>query len=214
MKIHLKKYKKVYLIGIIGLLLIAGAGLSWYNCTDTQFDRYCTEESCPYAQKRLTKSEKKAFIAISKYLKKTGRPSLDKGVLEYVSAEELAEISLKMKAALGDVARQRLLDNMAPRDKFPGNYDCMRQAYVNELSNEEVQFLQFMQGKGLDILKNPVLRQMYLMTSPKIMKCMNKAIQQRYLEEVQVLTASQVKKQSVSTSKPGTEAAKTDKKKK
>ncbi|MBQ7413544.1 MAG: hypothetical protein IJV07_04670 [Alphaproteobacteria bacterium] len=227
MKVYLKKYKKVYIFGLVGLLAVAGLGLSWYYCTDTQFNRYCTEESCPYAQKRLTKSEKKAFIAISKYLEKTGQANLDKGVLEYVSAEELSDVSLKMKAALGDMARQKLLDNMAPRDNFPGNYDCMRQAYVNELSNEETLFLQFMQGKGLDILQNPTLRQMYLMTSPKIMKCMNEAIQQRYLAEVKVLTsqplvkktqqqvqAPKPEKKAVKPEKAKSEKTKTDKKKK
>ena len=231
MKDHLKKYKKVYAIGLVGLLAVVGLWASWYYCTDTQFNRYCTEESCPYAQKRLTKSDKKAFVAISKYLEKTGQANLDKGVLEYVSAEELSDISLKMKAALGDMARQKLLDSMAPRDQFPGNYDCMRQAYVNELSNEEVQFLQFMQNKGLDTLQNPALRQMYLMTSPKIMKCMNEAIQQRYLAEVKMLMPQQPvqRQQQISASnsekkavKPGkakpekakSEKTKTDKKKK
>ena len=185
--------KKKAFIWIIVILILAGAGFAtqrilWLNCPNAQFDRFCEGNLCPFAKNRLTVEEKKAFIAVKKYQKESGKETLDNDVLKVVSKEDLTDIALKMRAALADQVRQSILDNMKPRDQFSGNYDCMRQAYTNELSNEEVLFLQSLQNKGINDLQNPAVRQMYLNTSPKIMKCMNEEIQKKYLEEVKVLT--------------------------
>jgi len=189
MKAHLKKNKKIYTLVLVAVLIAAGWGVSWLNCPEAQFKRYCEGNSCSYAQKRLNKQEKKAFVAMKKYLKETGKQGFDDGVLKYVSVDDANDVLLKMRAASADVVRQELLDKMAPREKFPGNYDCMRRAYVNGLSDEEVLFIQSLQGINLnDLAKNPALRQMYLVTTPKIMRCMNDAIQQKYLEEIKALT--------------------------
>lgn len=184
----MKKLKKIIILLVVLLAIVAGLGFSWLNCPEAQFKRYCKEDFCPFVQNRLNKEEKKSYIAIRKYLEKTGKKNLDNDVLKIVSKEELTEISLKTRAALADSARQAVLDNMAPRDKFQGNYDCMRQAYINELSNEEVLFLQSLKGADLKALQNPTVRQMYLNTTPKIMRCMNEAVQKKYLDEVKMLT--------------------------
>ena len=188
----MKKLKKILIFCVIVAVLI-GAGFAvkyalWLNCPTAQFEHYCEGELCPFAKNRLTAEEKKAFVAVKKYQKEKGKETLDNDVLKVVSKEDLTDIALKMRAALADQVRQSILDNMKPRDQFSGNYDCMRQAYTNELSNEEVLFLQSLQNKGLNDLQNPQVRQMYLNTSPKIMKCMNEDIQKKYLEEVKILT--------------------------
>ena len=135
-------------------------------------------------------------------------------MLKVVSNEDLTEIALKMRASAADGVRQAFLNNMAPRDKFPGDYDCMRQTYVNHLSNEEVLFLNELQNKDLSALQNPAVRQMYLATSPKIMRCMNEAVQKKYLEEVKVLTTppQDAKKQEPKKRKMKREAPKEEKK--
>ena len=184
----MKKRNKVFVSLIVLLVIVAGFGISWLNCPEAQFKRYCKEDFCTYAKNRLSKEEKKSFIAVKKYQEKTGKQKLDNDVLKVVSKEELTEIGLKTRAAIADAARQAVLDNMPPRGKFQGNYDCMRQAYINELSNEEVLFLQSLKGADLKALQNPTVRQMYLNTSPKIMRCMNEAVQKKYLDEVKMLT--------------------------
>ena len=184
----MKKYKKPLVLIVVLLVIVVGFGISWLNCPEAQFNRHCKEEFCPFVKNRLNKEEKKSYIAIRKYMEKNGKKTLDNEVLKVVTKEELSEIGLKTRAALADLARQSVLDNMAPRDKFQGNYDCMRQAYINELSNEEVLFLQSLKGADLKALQNPVVRQMYLNTTPKIMRCMNEAVQKKYLEEVKMLT--------------------------
>ena len=190
------KTRKKGLIILIIVLVLIGVGFAvkkymWLNCPHAQFEVYCEGSSCTYAQKRLSEDEKKAFVAIRKYQKETGKDKLDNDVLKIVSKESLAEIALKMRAAAADEVRQAFLDNMPARDKFPGNYDCMRQTYTNHLSNEEVLFLNELKGKDLNALQNPVVRQMYLTTSSKVMRCMNEAVQKQYLEEVKLLTAPQ-----------------------
>ena len=214
----MKKSKKLIIFCVVVAILV-GAGFAvkhelWKRCPNAQFERYCEGTSCPYAQKRLNDGEKKSFVTIRKHQIETGKNQLDAEILKVVSKEELTEISLKMRAALADEIRQSVLDNMAPRDKFAGNYVCMRQAYINELSNEEVLFLQSLKNKSLNDLQNPQVRQMYLNTSPKIMKCMNETVQQKYLEEVKVLTTPAVeeKKPAPKKKKAKKEAPKEEKK--
>ena len=171
----------------------AGLALSW-NCI--QFKRYCKEkELCACASQKLSKSEKKTFVAIAKYMKETGKPELDAGILKYTTAEELSEVGLKMKSCSADVARQTMLaNNAANKANFPGDYNCMRQTLMNELSNEEVLFLQSPQSKSLEALQNPLVRDMYLVSSAKLMKCMNEQVQKQYQEEVERLKAPAPKK--------------------
>ena len=207
----MKKGKKTLVLLIIILILAGGAfavkKYMWLNCPTAQFERFCEGAHCQFAKNRLTAEEKKAFVAIKKYQKETGKDKLDEEVLKITSKEELAEIALKMRAAVADEIRQNYLDNMPSRDKFPGDYDCMRQTYVNLLSNEEVLFLNELKGKDLNALQNPALRQMYLITSPKIMRCMNEAVQKKYLEEVKVLTTP-APTEEVSAPEPAPEEAK------
>jgi len=186
---HLKNHKKVY-GGVSALVILGGIGFTCYQfCTDTQFMRYCKDEKmCTYVAKRLTKAEKEAYIAMSKYMEKSGKRQLDPGVWKYADMEDGLNASLKIKAASAEMVRQNILSSMLPRDQFPGNYDCMRQAYVNELSNEEVLFLQTPQARDSSVLKsNPQLRDAYILASSKLMKCMNEAVQKKYLEEVDSL---------------------------
>lgn len=181
---HIKKHKKAYLLGIIGVIVIGFAVSSLWNFI--QFSHYCkNKELCVCSKKKLTSDERKAFVAIAKYMEKTGKPTIDAGILKYVSADDIAEVSLKMKSCSADLARQKMLDNvMANRQNFPGDYTCMRQTLTHELSNEEILFLQSAQAKSVDALRNPALLNMYLVSSSKMMKCMNKQIQQQYQEEV------------------------------
>ena len=188
---HIKKHKKAYLLGTAGVLVVVGLGLtlSW-NCI--QFKRYCKEkEVCVCASQKLSKSEKKTFVAIAKYMKETGKPELDAGILKYTTAEELTEVGLKMKSCSADVARQAMLDNNATnKANFPGDYNCMRQTLMNELSNEEILFLQSPQSKSLEALQNPVIRDMYMVSSAKLMKCMNEQVQKQYMAEIEKLKES------------------------
>ena len=185
---HIKQHKKAYLLGTVGVIAVVGLGvaLSW-NCI--QFKHYCKEkELCACATQKLSKQEKKAFVVLAQYMKETGKQTVDAGILKYTSAAELAEMGLKMKACSADIARQTMLDNNAAnREKFPGDYNCMRQTLMNELSNEEVLFLQSPQSKNMQALQNPAILDMYLVSSSKIMKCMNAEIQKKYLEEVKQL---------------------------
>ena len=185
---HIKQHKKAYLLGTVGVVAVIGLGiaLSW-NCI--QFNHYCKEkELCACANQKLSKQEKKAFIALATYMKKTGKQTVDAGILKYTTADALAEVGLKMKSCSADIARQAMLDNNAAnREKFPGDYNCMRQALMNELSNEEVLFLQSPQSKSMQALQNPTVLDMYIVSSSKIMKCMNDQIQKKYLEEVKKL---------------------------
>ena len=214
----MKKSKKALTLLIIVLVLAGGAyGVKkylWLKCPNAQFERFCEGNLCQFAKNRLTDSEKKAFVDIKKYQKETGKEKLDNDILKVVTKEDLTEVALKMRAAAADSVRQAFLDNMAPRDKFPGDYDCMRQAYVNQLSNEEVLFLNELQNKDLTALQNPAVRQMYLATSPKIMRCMNETIQKKYLEEIKILTAppQDAKKQDSKKKKVKKEAPKEEKK--
>ena len=192
---HLKKHKKAYLFGTVGVVAIMGTALflSWNYI---QFKHYRTEkEVCFCAEYRLSKSEKKAFVAMAKYMKKMGRAELDAGVLKYITADELTEVGLKIKSCTADVARQKMLDNNATnRKNFPGDYNCMRKALMNELSNEEVLFLQSPQSKSLEALKVPAVQDMYLNSSAKIMKCMNEEVQRQYLDEVEKIKGASPKK--------------------
>ena len=192
---HIKKHKKAYLFGGLGLLLVAGLSVFVWNSPCTQFKRSCKEKGvCECAASKLSKSEKKAFISIAKYMEKTGKPTLDGGILKYLTAEELSEVGLKMKSCSADVARQVMLDNNAKsRENFPGDYNCMRQVLMNELSNDEVLFLQSPQSKSLQALKNPAIQNMYFTSSAKLMKCMNEQIRKQYLEEVEKIKAENSK---------------------
>ena len=146
---------------------------------------------CVCASQKLSKSEKKTFVAIAKYMKETGKPELDAGILKYTTAEELTEVGLKMKSCSADVARQAMLDNNATnKANFPGDYNCMRQTLMNELSNEEILFLQSPQSKSLEALQNPVIRDMYMVSSAKLMKCMNEQVQKQYMAEIEKLKES------------------------
>ena len=186
---YLKKYKKSYIFGGAGVFALIALGItcSW-NCM--QFHSYCENKAvCAFIERRLSSQEKKAFVAMQRYLKETGKTQLDTGVLRYVTEEEILEVGLKIRASEADAARQERLNGMAPRDKFSGNYNCLRQAYMNELSNEEILFLQSPQSRNVNLIKgNPSLRQMYLTSASKIMKCMNAAIQAQYMAEVRELT--------------------------
>ena len=186
---HLKQHKKLYL-GTVGALLVlaAGAAVVW-SCPQAKFKRYCkNKELCVYLSQRLTPAEKETFVAMVDYQKKTGKTDLDIGILKYADLKDITEVNLKTKAASADVARQRLLDNMLPQEKLAGNRDCLRQAYTNELSNEEILFLQLPQAQDINVLKNnSQLRDMYILASSKVMKCMNEGIRQKYLEEIQLL---------------------------
>ena len=188
---HIKNHKKCYLSGIIIVLLTLGIGLflSW---DFIQFNRSCKEKDvCACAQQRLTKQEKRVFVALASYMKKTGSSELDAGILKYATPEELTEVGLKMKSCSADVARQKMLDNnAASRSGFPGDYNCMRQTIMNELSNEEVLFLQSPQSKSLAALQNPQIQNIYLVSSAKLMKCMNEQIQRQYLQEVEKIKGS------------------------
>ena len=188
---HFKKYKKAYLLGTAGVVAIVGVGLalSW-NCI--QFKYYCKEkEICACATQKLSASEKKTFVAIAKHIQATGKTELDANILKYTTTDELSEVGLKMKACSADVARQKMLDNNAAnRKNFPGDYNCIRQTLINELSNEEILFLQSPQSKNLEALKIPAVQNMYLNSSSKIMKCMNEEIQKQYLDEVEKLKGS------------------------
>ena len=183
---HLKNHKKIY--GSVFAFVVFGAVIfsNWWFCTNTQFMRYCKEKDmCEYAADHLTKAEKQAFVEMTKYMKKTGKTKLDAGILKYADMEDVLNVGLKMRAASAEVARRAFLGKMLSRDKFSGNYDCMRQAYMNELSNEEVLFLQTPQASNIEVLKtNPQLRDMYILASSKLMKCMNEAVQKKYLEEI------------------------------
>ena len=93
-----------------------------------------------------------------------------------------------MKSCSADVARKTMLsNNEANRANFPGDYNCMRQTLMNELSNEEILFLQSPQSKSLEALKNPVVFDTYLVSSAKLMKCMNEKIQKQYQEEIEAI---------------------------
>ena len=186
---HLKKHKRIYGGAFGGIALLALIFTLWGLNTNTRFMRYCKDQKmCAYAVDHLSKAEKKAFIEMSKYMEKTGKTKLDAGILKYADMEDVLSAGLKIKAASAAVARQDFLDKMLPRDQFPGNYDCMRQAYINELSNDEVLFLQSPQARNIEVLKNnPQLRDAYILASSKIMKCMNEAVQKRYLEEIKNL---------------------------
>ena len=181
----IKKHKKAYLLGTIGLTAVIGLGiaLSW-NCI--QFNRYCKEkELCACAKKNLNSNEKKTFVAIAKYMKEAGKSAVDAGILKYTSADDLAEVSLKMKFCSADIARQKMLNNVVSnRKKFPGDYNCMRQVLMHDLSNNEILFLQSSQSKTIEALKNPIIREMYLTSSAKMMNCMNEQVQRQYQEEV------------------------------
>ena len=185
---HIKRHKKAYLLGTVGAVIIAGLGLtlSWNYI---QFNRFCKEkELCVCANQKLSRQEKKTFVAIANYMKETGRSTLDAGILKYTTAEDLSEVGLKMKSCSADVARKAMLDNNAAnRANFPGNYNCMRQTIMNELSNEEVLFLQSPQSKSLQALQNPAIREMYLVSSAKLIKCMNAQVQKQYLAEIKAL---------------------------
>ena len=207
---HLKKHKKAYLLGTAGVALVVAGGiaLSW-NCI--QFKRYCTEKKvCACAAQKLTKQEKKTFVILAKYMKETGRPTLDDGVLKYTTADMLLEVGLKMKSCSADVARQKMLDNNAAnRTNFPGDYTCMRQTIMNELSNEEVLFLQSPQSQNLQALRNPAIQNMYLVSSSKLMKCMNAQVQRQYLQEVeQIKGMNSSGKGSSASQKPATKKKK------
>ena len=183
---HLKKHKKIY-FGILGIILLAGIGtcLLW-NCPATKFKRYCKDEKvCPFLAQRLTTEERDTFIAISSYREKTGKQELGTDILQYAKLENILEVNLKVKAASADVIRSNILDNMLPADKLPGDRNCLRQVYLNELSNEEILFLNSPQSKSLEALKDPVVQGMYVTSSAKLMKCMNEQIQKQYLLELQ-----------------------------
>ena len=184
---HIKNHKKAYLLGTIGVLVIAGLAVAAWNCPCVQFKRYCKEkELCACAAQKLSSEQKKTFVTIAKYMKETGKAELDAGILKYTSAEDLAEVGLKMKSCTADIARQAMLDNNAAnRANFPGDYNCMRQTLMNELSNEEILFLQSPQSKNLTALQSPALRDMYLTSSAKLMKCMNEQIQKQYMAELE-----------------------------
>ena len=187
---YIKSHKKPFLWGSVGVIVVIGLGLilSW-NCI--QFNHYCKEKDvCACAGQKLSRSEKKAYVAIAKYMKQTGRSELDAGILKYTTAEELTEVGLKIKACSADVSRQAMLNNYAAsKANFPGDYNCMRQVVMNELSNEEVLFLQSPQSKSLQALQIPAIREMYLVSSAKLMKCMNEQVQKQYRDEVEKLKA-------------------------
>ena len=214
---NLKKHKKAYLLGTIAVIIVGlGVSMSW-NCL--QFHHYCKDkELCACSKKKMNSNEIKTFVAIAKYMKKTGKPTLDEGILKYVSEDELAEVSSKMKSCSADLVRQKMLDNVKISQKnFPGDLHCMLQTLTHELSNNEILFLQSPQAKSAESLKNPILRNMYLATSAKMMKCMNKEIQQQYQEEVKKIKElgrppkkAEVKKEELSETKK-TEPAKTKK---
>ncbi|MBR6232086.1 MAG: hypothetical protein IKQ99_03195 [Alphaproteobacteria bacterium] len=214
---NIKKHKKVYLLGTIGLIVIAfGVSTLWNTF---QFSHYCKDkELCACSKKKLTSNERKAFVAIAKYMKQTGKPTIDEGILKYASEDDLAEVSLKMKSCSADLARKKMLDNVsANRKNFPGDYNCMRQTLTHELSNNEILFLQSPEIKTIEALRNPVVRNMYLISSSKMMKCMNKQVQQQYQEEVKKIREleqppkkAEVKKEEPSNT-PKAEPAKTKK---
>ena len=199
---RIKKHKKSYLLGTIGIIII-GLGISaTWNCF--QFSHYCKDkELCACSKKKLTSKEKKAFIAIAKYMEKTGKPDLDAGILKYISADEITDVSLKMKTCSADIARQKMLENvMTNKDNFPGDYNCMRQTLMHELSNNEILFLQTTQAKSIDALKDPTIRDMYILSSSKMMRCMNQLIQQQYQKELKQIKELGKPQQKRQTNKP------------
>ena len=132
-------------------------------------------------------------------MKETGKSAVDAGILKYTSADDLAEVSLKMKFCSADIARQKMLNNVVSnRKKFPGDYNCMRQVLMHDLSNNEILFLQSSQSKTIEALKNPIIREMYLTSSAKMMNCMNEQVQRQYQEEVKkIKELAQPKKKAI-----------------
>ena len=182
---NLKKHKKSYLLTSIAVLAVLGiAGtLLW---TPLQFRYYCKEKSvCACATQKLTRNEKKAFIKVAQYTEKNKTMEVDAKILKEISLDDMSEMGLKMKLCAAEVARQTMLNTLTVnRQKFPGNYSCMRQVLMHELSNEEVLFLNSVQSKQLDVIKNPDLRGMYLETSFKMMKCMPDDLQKQHQKEI------------------------------
>ena len=185
----IKNHKKISLGVVVTLLVIVGvAGLIW-SCPSAQFNRRCKDEqTCLYLSKRLTPKERKTFVAMSKYREETGKADFDTGILKYADLEDIVEVSLKIRAASADAVRQNILDHMLPQEKLSGNRECLRGVYLNELSNDELLFLQTPQAQNIDALKaNPQLREMYIIATSKLMKCMNENIQKQFVAEVEGL---------------------------
>ena len=191
-KTHLYKHHKKYLYGTIAAVVVIGGilGLYWNKI---YFHHYCQNpELCACLENKFSDRERDAFIALEKYTRQTGQAQPDGGILKYTSAESIQEMHLKTRSCLADIARQKMLDNTElKRFSFAGDYNCMRQTLMNALSNDEVVFLESPQSKDLNLLRtNPQIREMYLQTSPKLMRCMSPDIQRQYLAEVQALQAS------------------------
>ena len=182
-------HKKVCLGIVVALLVATGVCGLVLSSPSAKFNRRCKEEvTCAYLAKRLTPTERDAFIAMADYREKTGKQNLDTGILKYADLADVTEVNLKIKAASADAVRYNTLDNMLPQEKLSGNRECLRQVYLNELSNEEILFLQTPQANNLEALKaNPQLRDMYIVASSKLMKCMSEPIQKQFLEEVKSL---------------------------
>ena len=185
----IKNHKKISLGIVVALLLAVGVGALVWSSPSAKFNRRCKEEvTCAYLAKRLTPVERDAFIAMADYREKTGKQNIDTGILKYADLQDVTEVNLKIRAASADAVRYNILDNMLPQEKLSGNRECLRQVYLNELSNDEILFLQTPQAQNINALKaNPQLQDMYIVSSSKLMKCMSEPIQKQFLEEVKSL---------------------------
>ena len=228
-----KKTKKAYVlgaIGIVGAAAVAALIVSYINCPvrkakqfEKEFVAVCQEEFknekdiCTFINDRLTQKEKESYMALIKHLKETGKKALDKEALQIASADEILDINLKVRASRADLIRQATL-NKIQRNTFSGNYECIRSAWTNDLSNEEVLFLQLPQVQKIDSLKelslkNPNVRQMYINASSKLIVCMDQKTQQRYVEELKLLTPQPAEKKPAPKKKaPKKEEKKEEKK--
>ena len=191
-RMHFKKNYKRYLSGgIATACIVAGlVGLYWDKI---RLYQYCQDSDlCACLERKLTHRDLNTFIALEKHARQNGQAQLDGRILRQVSVEDIQEVRLKTRSCLADMTRQKMLDNIEMnRFTFSGDYHCMRQTLMNVLSNEEVLFLESPQSKDANLLKtNPQVREMYLQTSPKLMRCMSPDVQRQYLAEIQALQAA------------------------
>ena len=186
---HFSKNYKKYLCGsIITVCVTAGfVGLYWDKIRLYQYCR--NPELCACLEKKLTHRDLDTFVALERYAHQTGQAQPDAKILRQVSVEDIQEVRLKTRTCLADIARQKMLDNAElNRFGFSGDYWCMRGSLMNTLSNDEILFLESPQSQDANLLRtNPQIREMYLQTSPKLMRCMSLDVQRQYLAEIQAL---------------------------